>query len=210
MRSRSYSESSKDGTAEGWGPSAPGHPVINLYLSTFSGHTSTTKGALQGRRRTTWSIKQAHLVQSCSAPFPCQWNCTKLKLEKIENTQKRNPPAKKKEKKKKRNACILQKLQRKHIIAFAGHNIHTDSHMVWCGVCGCTTRLRHFKALQTFSDTIFLEILNVKRQKCCWVSTSKRNWGESAFRKSWQMGNNKQSILLYSGFNDMILWLWES
>lgn len=29
-------------------------------------------------------------------------------------------------------------------------------------------------------------------------------------RKSWQMGNNKQSILLYLGFNDTILWLWES
>lgn len=100
MRSRSNSESSQGGTAEGWGPSAPGHPVINLYLSTFSGHTSTTKGALQGRRRTTWSTKQAHLVQSCSAPFHCRWNCTKLKLEKIENTQKRKPPAKKKKKKK--------------------------------------------------------------------------------------------------------------
>lgn len=59
----------------------------------------------------------------------------------------------------------MQKLQRKHIIAFAGHNIHTDSHMVWCGVCGCTTRLRYFKALQTFSDSYsFIFPGDIKRE----------------------------------------------
>lgn len=134
MRSRSNSESSQDGTAEGWGPSAPGHPVINLYLSTFSAHTSTTKGALQGRRRTTWSTKQAHLVQSCSAPFHCRWNCTKLKLEKIENTQTRKPPAKKKTKKKqKRNACILQKNCRGNALLHLQVTISTQI-ATWSGV----------------------------------------------------------------------------
>lgn len=68
--SRGSCESTKDGgAAEGWGPAAPGHPVINLYLSTFSAPTSATKGALQGRRRTARSIKQAHLVGSRSAPL---------------------------------------------------------------------------------------------------------------------------------------------
>lgn len=94
------------------------------------------------------------------------WNWRKSKIRKSESRQL-------KKRKEKRNVCILQKLQRKHIIAFAGHNIHTDSHMVWCGVCGCTTGMRYFKALQTFSDSysfIFPEILNVKPRRGTEVS----------------------------------------